>query len=295
MTESTNVTSDLIYDVGMHNGDDTAFYLHRGFRVIAIEANSKLADLGKRRFSSEIDSGRLTILNVGVAERAGIGTFWICDDLTVWSSFEEKLMSKTGKEHHSVEIQTRRFSEILEEYGIPFYLKVDIEGSDHLCLRDLVGRPLPRFISVEAESGENDDDSATAAGGVENLSLLYTMGYRRFKLVRQSDFTSEPKSEIKAFTQRIVKSAAHGKLRLPGLSQLAKQLTSHEQLCRKHRYRFSPESSGPWGDGAPGVWLSYEQAKSVHVKARNRYARRAQKVRRAGFGHYFWYDWHAKL
>jgi FkbM family methyltransferase len=295
MTESTAVSSSLIYDVGMHNGDDTAFYLHQGFRVIAIEANPELADLGKRRFSSEIDSGRLTILNVGIAEKAGTGTFWICDDLTVWSSFEETLMSRVGKEHHSIEIQTRRFCEILEEYGIPFFLKVDIEGSDHLCLQDLVGKPLPQFISVEAESGANDDDSTAATGRVENLSLLYTMGYRRFKLVRQSDFKAEPESEVKEFTQRVVNSAAHGKLRLPGLSQLAKQLTSHEQLCRKYRYRFSPDSSGPWGDGAPGVWLSYEQAQSVHTKARRRYARRAWKARRAGFGHYFWYDWHAKV
>ena len=29
----------LIYDVGMNNGDDTAYYLRRGFRVIAIEPN----------------------------------------------------------------------------------------------------------------------------------------------------------------------------------------------------------------------------------------------------------------
>ena len=33
---------NLIYDVGMSNGDDTAYYLHRGFRVVAIEANPLL-------------------------------------------------------------------------------------------------------------------------------------------------------------------------------------------------------------------------------------------------------------
>jgi putative ABC transport system substrate-binding protein len=32
----------LIYDVGMNNGDDTAYYLRRGFRVLAIEANPDL-------------------------------------------------------------------------------------------------------------------------------------------------------------------------------------------------------------------------------------------------------------
>ena len=31
---------DLIYDVGMNNGDDTAYYLHKGFRVVAVEAKT---------------------------------------------------------------------------------------------------------------------------------------------------------------------------------------------------------------------------------------------------------------
>ena len=38
---------DLIYDVGMHNGSDTAYYLHKGFRVLAIEANPVLAKQGR--------------------------------------------------------------------------------------------------------------------------------------------------------------------------------------------------------------------------------------------------------
>ena len=31
--------ADLIYDVGMHRGEDTAFYLRKGFRVVAVEAD----------------------------------------------------------------------------------------------------------------------------------------------------------------------------------------------------------------------------------------------------------------
>ena len=31
--------TDLVFDIGMNNGDDTAYYLHRGFRVVAVEAD----------------------------------------------------------------------------------------------------------------------------------------------------------------------------------------------------------------------------------------------------------------
>src|SRR5208337_928274 len=75
------VVKDLIYDVGMHHGDDTAFYLHQGFRVLAIEADPQLVEAAIRRFRSKLSSGRLTILNVGVAETAGTGTFWICEGI----------------------------------------------------------------------------------------------------------------------------------------------------------------------------------------------------------------------
>lgn len=41
---------DLIFDIGMHNGDDSDYYLKKGFRVIAIEANPTLCALGAARF-----------------------------------------------------------------------------------------------------------------------------------------------------------------------------------------------------------------------------------------------------
>jgi hypothetical protein len=51
----------LIYDVGMNNGDDTAYYLQRGFRVLAIEANSDLVANAATRFAREIGTRRLML------------------------------------------------------------------------------------------------------------------------------------------------------------------------------------------------------------------------------------------
>ena len=36
---------NLIYDVGLHLGEDTEYYLKKGFRVIAFEANPELVDI----------------------------------------------------------------------------------------------------------------------------------------------------------------------------------------------------------------------------------------------------------
>ncbi|TIL80880.1 MAG: FkbM family methyltransferase, partial [Mesorhizobium sp.] len=47
--------ADLVYDVGMNNGDDTAYYLHRGFRVVAIEADPDLCNGAVSRFGKELE------------------------------------------------------------------------------------------------------------------------------------------------------------------------------------------------------------------------------------------------
>jgi len=281
---STQVVRDLVYDVGMHNGDDTAFYLHQGFRVIAIDADPRAVDAAKRRFRSELTSGRLTILNVGIAETAGTGTFWICEGVSEWNSFHEKKASKGGQKHYAIEIETRPFSDILDEHGVPLYLKIDIEGNDHLCIRDLAGRPLPPFISAE---DENEDLSGTEAPPI--LLLLRDAGYCRFKLISQYDFTPQLHSEIAVFSNRLLNSAANGRLRAPGLSLVAKRFTYQRWLLRKHRYQFPKESSGPWGEGTPGRWLSFEQAKALHKKARERHFKRPNLGKDS-----FWCDWHAR-
>lgn len=41
----TDLKPNLIYDVGLHRGEDTDFYLKKGFHVVALEANPELVVL----------------------------------------------------------------------------------------------------------------------------------------------------------------------------------------------------------------------------------------------------------
>ena len=53
--------NNLIFDVGMHKGEDTHYYLLKGFDVVAFEADPNLVQFSKRRFKKEIDQKRLII------------------------------------------------------------------------------------------------------------------------------------------------------------------------------------------------------------------------------------------
>ena len=65
----------LIYDVGMHKGEDTEFYLRRGFRVVGVEANPYLVEELRSKFSAEISSGTLQLVDRAISNSGGVVTF----------------------------------------------------------------------------------------------------------------------------------------------------------------------------------------------------------------------------
>ena len=67
----TTYQRDLIYDAGMHMGEDTEYYLEKNFRVIGFEANPELVQICRDKFADYITNGRLVILEGAIVEPDG--------------------------------------------------------------------------------------------------------------------------------------------------------------------------------------------------------------------------------
>jgi FkbM family methyltransferase len=235
----------------MNNGDDTAYYLHRGFRVVAIEANTHLATLAAERFGKQISSGQLRILNVGIAAQEGEQPFWICDTKSVWSSFHREYASKRNSAHHAVIVHCRRFGSILEEFGIPYYLKIDIEGNDFLCLQDLDPQQPPKFISVEGSD-------------LDLVTQMAERGFTSFKLISQKNFLP---IEFPPVPEQLRYERIEWMLQAPSrLIHIFRRLGGRAWLNRRknrcgrpHDWTFQDDCSGPFGEELPGRWLSYDE------------------------------------
>jgi FkbM family methyltransferase len=232
---------DLIYDVGMHNGQDSAYYLHKGYRVVAVEANGVLADQASQRFSTEVAEGRLTILNCAIGEGEGEAEFWVCDDQTDWSSFDRRIASRRGARHHAVQVPVRTFASILDAYGMPHYCKIDIEGSDAFCLDAMAPDRRPAFLSIELDLGR---------GYLDRLSAL---GYDRFKLIDQQRMCTPSPAFYR--TRRM----------LPPLVRSVLERAQRAARCRLQDdgWQFGYGSSGPVPEATPGRWVGHARAGRV--------------------------------
>ncbi len=122
------MTPLLIYDVGVHNGDDTAYYLHKGFGVVGVEANPEAVAHLRRRFAAPLESSALQLLGVGVAEASGRHRL-LCLQRAARMEFVQpgEGLERLEATARAIKVQTVTFRSILERYGVPYYCKIDIE------------------------------------------------------------------------------------------------------------------------------------------------------------------------
>jgi FkbM family methyltransferase len=164
----------LIYDVGAHTGEDTEFYLGKGFDVVAVEANPYLVLQLKERFKSELIEGRLIIVNKAIVEEPSESVFlYVNHEKTSWSSIYEEISKKNTFKVERVSVEAVNLENLFLQYGVPYFMKVDIELADIQVARSLTKeKQKPKYVSFEIHE-------------IEILSLLNLSGYAKYQIRNQ--------------------------------------------------------------------------------------------------------------
>jgi FkbM family methyltransferase len=165
---------NLIFDIGVNEGEDSEFYLAKGFSVVGVEANPVLAGRVAEKLAGPIAEGRYRLINKGIWSERCEMPFYINLDNSHWSSFDRGYGTREDSRYEVVTVECLTIADLLREHGVPYFLKIDVEGADRIILQDL--RKLddrPDFVSVEEY-------------GVEALLDLHALGYTSFKLVPQN-------------------------------------------------------------------------------------------------------------
>jgi len=176
----------LIFDIGMHIGRDTEFYLRKGFKVVAVEANPVLAKQSNERFSSEIASGQLTIVNKALVEdQTDSVEFYVNDEKNDWGTLLPDWNRSLNKAFRRITVPTIRLPDLIAAHGVPYFMKIDIEGADVMCVRSLMHqRESPSYVSVELMTPNNLANQRVEC--LEILVYLRAMGYTKFQISDQS-------------------------------------------------------------------------------------------------------------
>lgn len=224
---------DTVFDIGFYNGADSAYYIELGFKVVAVEANPVLIERAQKKFQRELEGGSLTLLSGAISDSDEQISLIVSGD-DMGSSSVIPAHVQQIQPIGSYTVQSIRFSTLLSTYGTPYFLKVDIEGSDRHCILALTANAAPQFLSFEI-----------GADFEELFAYVRDLGYDRFKIIDQGNFRSLARSRLMSD-------------RIRNRAMCILGFADPRMVRRKGRF-FRSGSSGPVPWVSDGEWATPEE------------------------------------
>jgi FkbM family methyltransferase len=141
----------LVFDVGANVGTMTQVFTSLGARVIAVEPNPDCA----RHIELTTSRKNVEVLQAAVGERNGLAVLKVSDRKDKMSSLSDEWRDAVSKENPGYLGMWKRertvpivsLDALIERYGTPFYIKIDVEGYEEQVLQGL--SVMPRLLSFE--------------------------------------------------------------------------------------------------------------------------------------------------
>lgn len=177
---------DLVFDIGANGGDKTDIFLRLGARVIAVdpdETNQRI--LAQRFLRLRLVKRPVTIIGKAVSDTARQEKMWVDSPGSALNTLSKKWVETLrndvsrfgGKMHFQAEktIETLTLEDLINRYGSPYYVKIDVEGHEPAALRGLA-RPIP-YISFEVNLPEFSAEGRQCIQRLAEIDSKATFNY----------------------------------------------------------------------------------------------------------------------
>ncbi len=141
---------NTVFDIGSNIGNRTDIFLGLGCFVVSVEPQKECVDYLRKKFHS---NKNVVFVDKAVDEKIQEKQLYICgSDASSSMSAEWISTLKKGKLRNlewqqSVTVSTTTLDELVKEYGVPVFCKIDVEGYELNVLKGL-SQPIP-CISFE--------------------------------------------------------------------------------------------------------------------------------------------------
>lgn len=200
----------LVFDIGANVGVLSEVFTSVGAVVVAVEPNSDCV----RHIQISYGDQKLEVIQAAVGAQNGLAVLNISDDRDDLSSISQEWMRVLEREHgeykglwnHQITVPVIALDSLVERYGLPHYIKIDVEGFEEHVLDGLSSQP--PLLSFEFNTACPDvtmrclDKTVFAAQSTFN----YTFGDPvRFELVEWVK-----RDELKTIMGKMEQSETHG-------------------------------------------------------------------------------------
>ena len=128
---------DLCFDIGANAGNRTDVFLALGAKVVCVEPQLKCVDILTEKYRK---NSQIVVVPKGVAAQPGIMPLYLCESASTIATFSEKW--KTGRFRDygwesTVDVPMSTLDTLIQEFGVPAFCKIDVEGFEYQVLQGL--------------------------------------------------------------------------------------------------------------------------------------------------------------
>ena len=174
---------DLVFDIGANRGYKTDIFLRLGAQVVAAEPDKVNQEILRESFLNyRLVRKPVVIVGKAVSDKIGSHVMWVEEPGSAKNTLNPKWVEtlRTDKSRFGkivefagkAEVETITLEELVRLHGLPFYIKIDVEGHETSVLRGL--RSIVPFVSFEVNLPEFRPE---AFGCIESLENLATGGH----------------------------------------------------------------------------------------------------------------------
>ncbi|MFT5645387.1 MAG: FkbM family methyltransferase [Aureispira sp.] len=141
---------DLCFDVGANMGSRTDTFSKLGAKVIAIEPTQNCCQVLRNKFGT---NSNVSLLQMALGAQVGKGTLHLANYHEVSTLSTLFIEQYSHQEKHNilwdktVQVPISTLDQLIKEYGLPQFCKIDVEGYETEVLKGL-SQPLP-YLSFE--------------------------------------------------------------------------------------------------------------------------------------------------
>ncbi len=172
---------DLIFDIGANVGDKTDVFLRLGARVVVVEPDETCQKIISEKFLKLRFSPKpVVIIGKAVSDEVTTKTMWVDGPKSALNTLSDKWVTALKGEQKRFDtavssqefgvqkkVETVTLGQLIATHGMPFFVKIDVEGYEHIALKGLT-RPVP-YLSFEVNLPEFRPEAADCVHLLEKI------------------------------------------------------------------------------------------------------------------------------